>query len=821
MQAAQVLAILCLSLLGAPGDVLLREDFEAGTPQGWTMSPGRWSIVEDPADSANHVLCLSGVGEAFVGDPEWDHVRLSARLRIETTAPVYHVKLGCRAESGNRRYLLNLRNDGPIVVFQDGQVFTPLGQVGDLAFRPGQWVRAEFEAAGPVLTARAWREDTPDARVQARFYEPSLTRGRALVSVWLPEGEARVLLDDLEVVEIAAPEASAEARVHTIASDEVELRFDESSARFTLVDRRTGRQWPQVSRPALMDVSDLRKTPSGLGFALASPAGPVRVSLELQGAEVMVTLEPVGKGYRANLDYPLTPKPPNSSAELVLPIDEGMLVPVTTEEYRRLAGTYQHQQGGWLMPWCGLVIGEEGLMTLVETADDFQGRVERVRTPEGEMLSAAVSWLPSLDDLRYPRRLRYCLFDRGGYVAMAKRYRRHLVEEGRFRTLGEKAEELPQVARLLGAINILDQAGGQQVLDWMIAGGIRRALYSCGGPRERIEKAKAVGYVVNRYDIYTDVAGPELLEYWGPARNDKDHRRIGFPQECYTLRDGSPLPGFAYPIGARQGVDPGGREGKRVRCYKRCSVPQLGWMKAVIPEQIAELGYNARFIDVETAHPLYECYSPEHPLTRTQDREARVQLFDYLRSLGQVCSSEGGADWPAHALHYQEGSLTLNRLGGIPGAYVGTAPFDLPEDYDRSQFDMAIRVPLHKLVYHDSVLMTWRWNHTPNRWNQPERWDDWDLIHLLYGGMPIFVVNEQSIAGKGARILQTYHTVCDFTETVAGHEMVSHRFLTPDRAVQETRFANGRGVVVNFSPDKPFESEHGTVKPKGFLVLGG
>jgi hypothetical protein len=54
---------------------------------------------------------------------------------------------------------------------------------------------------------------------------------------------------------------------------------------------------------------------------------------------------------------------------------------------------------------------------------------------------------------------------------------------------------------------------------------------------------------------------------------------------------------------------------------------------------------------------------------------------------------------------------------------------------------------------------------------------------------------------------------------VGGHEMLSHRFLTPDRQVQQTRFANGWSVIVNFSPEQPFECEQGTIEPRGHLVL--
>ncbi|HID21121.1 MAG TPA: hypothetical protein EYP14_01790, partial [Planctomycetaceae bacterium] len=359
-------------------------------------------------------------------------------------------------------------------------------------------------------------------------------------------------------------------------------------------------------------------------------------------------------------------------------------MPVTTKKLK-LAGTYQYGQHGVIMPWFGLLVGKKGLLTLIETADDMRVVVEK-KTLDHDVFVPRVVWLPSKQGLRYARRLRYCLFDRGGYVAMAKRYRRFLIAQGRFRTLEEKAKEIPNVRKLIGAINILDRSPDDTVLDWMIASGIRRALYSCGPRRERIAKALKAGYVVNRYDIYTDIAGPELLAVWGKPRNENDHRRIGYPDECFIRRDGTPRPGFAYPVGARDGVDPKGRKGRRIRCYNRCSACKLKWLKRNVPPQL-RLGYTARFIDVETAKSLAECYSPKHPLTRTQDREARIQLFDYLRSLGQICSSEGGADWAAHALHYQEGSLTLNHFGALPGIYVGTAPFDLPESYVKTQLD--------------------------------------------------------------------------------------------------------------------------------------
>ena len=51
-------------------------------------------------------------------------------------------------------------------------------------------------------------------------------------------------------------------------------------------------------------------------------------------------------------------------------------------------------------------------------------------------------------------------------------------------------------------------------------------------------------------------------------------------------------------------------------------------------------------------------------------------------------------------------------------------------------------------------------------------------------------------------------------------EMLSHEFLTPDHAVQETRWKSGAVVVVNFG-DTAFRTHDGrTVEPMQSLVRG-
>jgi len=50
--------------------------------------------------------------------------------------------------------------------------------------------------------------------------------------------------------------------------------------------------------------------------------------------------------------------------------------------------------------------------------------------------------------------------------------------------------------------------------------------------------------------------------------------------------------------------------------------------------------------------------------------------------------------------------------------------------------------------------------------------------------------------------------------------MTDHRFLTPDKDVQQTTFANGVTVTVNFG-EKPFRLPDGKeIEPMGYHVSG-
>jgi hypothetical protein len=57
--------------------------------------------------------------------------------------------------------------------------------------------------------------------------------------------------------------------------------------------------------------------------------------------------------------------------------------------------------------------------------------------------------------------------------------------------------------------------------------------------------------------------------------------------------------------------------------------------------------------------------------------------------------------------------------------------------------------------------------------------------------------------------VRSYRTAADAARATAYAEMLSHRWLTDDRAVQQTEFANGVTVTVNFG-DAPYQLPGGS-----------
>jgi len=109
----------------------------------------------------------------------------------------------------------------------------------------------------------------------------------------------------------------------------------------------------------------------------------------------------------------------------------------------------------------------------------------------------------------------------------------------------------------------------------------------------------------------------------------------------------------------------------------------------------------------------------------------------------------------------------------------------------------------------------------------PTLWNRHDLMNILYGTSALWFMHPKAgnVIGTPAwervkdRYLQTYRNVCGWHERIGFDELIDHRFLSDDRLVQQTRFAGGLGVVVNFS-DVPWADPRGfDVPPEAYRIL--
>ena len=219
-----------------------------------------------------------------------------------------------------------------------------------------------------------------------------------------------------------------------------------------------------------------------------------------------------------------------------------------------------------------------------------------------------------------------------------------------------------------------------------------------------------------------------------------------------------------------------------------------------------------------TASPWRECYSPKHPMTRTGSRRAKMELLRLLpEEFGLVAGSETGHEAAVPWVSYFEGMLSLGPFR-VPdaGRRMEQTVDPAPEVIRKFQVGPGYRVPLWELVYHDCVCSHWYWGDYQNK--VPSVWRKRDLFNILYGTAPMYLFRAEDWPKWKERIVESYRAVVPVARGVGYAEMTDHRWLTADRTVQQTRFANGWVVTVNFG-SQPFRLRPGrVVQPEGFLV---
>lgn len=386
-------------------------------------------------------------------------------------------------------------------------------------------------------------------------------------------------------------------------------------------------------------------------------------------------------------------------------------------------------------------------------------------------------------------------------LAPAVFYRALLQGQGRFKSFADKV--VPNLPRLFAAPHAYVWGSGrdQSFLDDLKALGITRLVLSYDqDPKTHkhlvglayLQQALAQGYLAGPYESFDNGQPAKTADTPVAVWNDDL-----YPSGCLQDAKGKPVTGF----GGR-----GCEMSSEAIARRRPFVPGERYA-----QHIAD-GASHVFVDVDAFGDFFDDFSPAHPMTMAKDRDNRLTRLGLgIGRFHLVLGSENATAWSAGVVHYSHGTGQTHVMALWPlhkdkryGAWWPSdrpafffKPFQPTPDESRALFAPADRLPLFEAVFHDSVVTVDRWEvplmkfagEEPNRFARA----------LLYGNPTMWALDRRELA-RVAPWLQAAET--DFRAvhgTNAPAALTGFVWLTPDRLVQQTRYADGRSVTANFA----------------------
>jgi hypothetical protein len=454
------------------------------------------------------------------------------------------------------------------------------------------------------------------------------------------------------------------------------------------------------------------------------------------------------------------------------------------------------------MPWVGVFDKEkgDGMMLLAETPYDVEIDLDE----QAGKMWPKVGWASSLSKFAYSRKASFIFTSSGGYVSLAKAYRKQLKQSGDFKTLAQKAVTKPAVAWLKGAA-VVWGSNGLPFAREAHAAGVKRCLVMGEFKPDDLSAISKLGFIVSNYE---NLEGTRE----GPMGFMRDTMEIA----AYRTKAGKPIIGWVTEKG--------------IEYYSRSPVRSLAALKAYMPALLKKFPYTGRFLDVSPAF-LLEDFHPAHTFNRQTDKEYKLSAMAYLgNDLGLLLGGEHGKSWNASALEYLEGPMTGSFFweeGNKPGYLVPPKDSTYASDnFKKYGADFRSRIPLWQLVFNDCVSSTWYWGDS-NGWFAnvtPVIGDQKDLMNILYGTMPLLWANDKGYGWQRnrSRFLQTLRHVSNFQERVAFSELLTHEFLRADHCVQHTTFAGGAEAFINLGDRPAAQKIRGMevlLAPRGFYAV--
>lgn len=441
------------------------------------------------------------------------------------------------------------------------------------------------------------------------------------------------------------------------------------------------------------------------------------------------------------------------------------------------------------MPWYGQVSQNGAYIAHVVEAWDTQMNPIH---PAGGPTRLKVELLPSLGEMKGQRSIHFTFLGKGSnYVDLCKVYREIARENGLLITLKQKKEFSNNLDELIGA-SVLHRKTKEHIVP-------ESAYYNKEEP-EKNDSLISFAENASLVERFTELGAPKMylhLDGWGQPGYDNQHpdylpacKEAGDWEGLRKLKDTCHKHGHLFGLHdqyrdyyfdaptfdleqANHLADGSVFELARWAGGRQtylCTKLAIDYLKRNYEEILKQgIDMDCVYLDVFTCNEPDECSHPHHRITRRQSLDERLRCFRHMLKLGILPSSEEAVDWAIPALVF---------CHWAPYATFGTA------------------VPLFNLVYHDCFLIPWMMG--KGEWGTPE--GDLGFLHALLNAGMGYVADEL----EGDALLDNFNKlriVSALQKRLGYVAMVDHRFLSEDKKIQETEFADGTVVWVNFADE--------------------
>ena len=582
-------------------------------------------------------------------------------------------------------------------------------------------------------------------------------------------------------------------------------------------DEISGIDWPQLPCPDGVAVGNINQCDNEITYELNIPGGAGTLSARLyfdkKGCGGALLSLSGDFSFDGEISYPGAFDVKCGDVAL-LPVHEGYAFAV--DDPSAILPERRPGYSGWWHSMQFWAIQRDDHWILTHMEDSLDTVVRESRGPDG-LVRSQLSWVPQLGKWGPGRTLRF-IAGGGGMVGAMKWYRGLMKEKNLLATLREKKIKAPNIDKIIGAANMWLWGADDipAVTGEMLARGMDKVLWSHLESKQNVAYLRdKTGYLVGRYDIYRDIPTPEIAARQDHSVPDEErgsgNHADAWPDDVVIDKDGERLKCWVVRYA----------DGTRLAMECMCGLTYLKHAMRDVTRDARNKGYEARFVDTVTAAEFVECYHPLHPATRETEGKWRLKTTEWLCDLGLVTGIEDMMDIAVPYAHYTEGLMSVGLFRQPEAGYDVSNQFyggDVDPVIRGYQLNPAYRAPLWELVFHDCVINYWYWGDSSSTY--PELTPLRDLFNALYGTLPMYSIKAKDWDAVKETVFESYPRATRVARLTGYDEMTDFIYLTPDKLVQRTVFANGVTVTANFS-DRPFACEDGvTVNPCDYRMVG-